>query len=57
MLGTEGIVSLPGMTLAVIKQENQVKLGVEDLQSINNVFQLKTHIKRIPIAFVVRTDE
>jgi hypothetical protein len=57
MLGTEGIVLSPGMTLAVIKQENQVEFGVEDLQAIDNVFQLKTHIKRIPIAFVVRTDE
>jgi hypothetical protein len=40
MLGAEGIVLLPGMTLAAIKQENQVKLGVEDLQAVNNLFQL-----------------
>ena len=57
MLGAEGVVLSPGMTWAVIKQKYKVKFGEEDLQVIDNVFQLKTHAKHIPTAFIVCTDE
>jgi hypothetical protein len=57
MLGDEGVVAPPSVTLAMIKEEHQIEFGKENLQAINNILELKAHVKGIPIAFIVCTDE